>query len=100
MPQGVRWCEISASFRRVFSVIFGEFFKKYGKVLTKRIESGTLTTIPKKENNMATDKKRVQVSFTDEQHQMLVDLAKSKGFSKSAIIVLALEEYLKSQKQN
>ena len=46
---------------------------------------------------MATDKKRVQVSFTDEQHQMLVDLAKSKGFSKSAIIVLALEEYLKMQ---
>ena len=46
---------------------------------------------------MATDKKRVQVSFTDEQHQMLVDLAKSKGFSKSAIVVLALEEYLKSK---
>ena len=67
------------------------------KVLTKRIESGTLGTSPKKENNMATDK-RVQVSFTDEQHQMLVDLAKSKGFSKSAIVVLALEEYLKMQK--
>ena len=86
-----------ASFRRHF----GEFlasFKKYGKVLTKIIESGTLATSPKKENNMATDKKRVQVSFTDEQHQMLVDLAKSKGFSKSAIIVLALEEYLKMQK--
>ena len=47
---------------------------------------------------MATDKKRVQVSFTDAQHKMLVDLAKSKGFSKSAIIVLALEEYLKMQK--
>ena len=43
---------------------------------------------------------RVQVSFTDEQHEMLVNLAKQKGFSKSAIIVLALEEYLKSQKQN
>lgn len=49
---------------------------------------------------MATEKKRVQVSFTDEQHEMLVNLAKRKGFSKSAIIVLALEEYLKSQKQN
>jgi hypothetical protein len=36
----------------------------------------------------------------DEQHEMLVNLAKQKGFSKSAIIVLALEEYLKSQKQN
>ena len=49
---------------------------------------------------MATEKKRVQASFTDEQYEMLVNLAKQKGFSKSAIIVLALEEYLKSQKQN
>lgn len=67
-------------------------------MLTKGLTSGTLLTIPKEEKNMATNKKRVQVSFTDEQHQMLVDLAKSKGFSKSAIIVLALEEYLKTQK--
>ncbi len=67
-------------------------------MLTKELTSGTLLTIPKEEKNMATNKKRVQVSFTDEQHQMLVDLAKSKGFSKSAIIVLALEEYLKTQK--
>lgn len=90
----MRW----ASFQRVFGEFFGEFFLKYKKVFTKIIKSGTLTTNPKKENNMATDKKRVQVSFTDEQHKMLVDLAKSKGFSKSAIIVLALEEYLKMQK--
>lgn len=67
-------------------------------MLTKELTSGTLLAIPKEEKNMATNKKRVQVSFTDEQHQMLVDLAKSKGFSKSAIIVLALEEYLKTQK--
>lgn len=67
-------------------------------MLTKELVSGTLLIIPKEEKNMATNKKRVQVSFTDEQHQMLVDLAKSKGFSKSAIIVLALEEYLKTQK--
>lgn len=67
-------------------------------MLTKELVSGTLLIIPKEEKNMATKKKRVQVSFTDEQHQMLVDLAKSKGFSKSAIIVLALEEYLKTQK--
>lgn len=67
-------------------------------MLTKELVSGTLLAIPKEEKNMATNKKRVQVSFTDEQHQMLVDLAKSKGFSKSAIIVLALEEYLKTQK--
>ena len=90
----MRW----ASFRRVFGEFSGEFFNKCEKVFTKIIKSGTLVTNPKKENNMATDKKRVQVSFTDEQHKMLVDLAKSKGFSKSAIIVLALEEYLKMQK--
>ena len=87
-----------ATFRRHFGDIFGDILKKCEKVFTKIIKSGTLTTNPKKENNMATDKKRVQVSFTDEQHKMLVDLAKSKGFSKSAIIVLALEEYLKMQK--
>lgn len=87
-----------ATFRRHFGDIFGDILKKYEKVFTKIIKSGTLVTNPKKENNMATDKKRVQVSFTDEQHKMLVDLAKSKGFSKSAIIVLALEEYLKMQK--
>ena len=52
-------------------------------MLTKELVSGTLLTIPKEEKNMATNKKRVQVSFTDEQHQMLVDLAKSKGFSVS-----------------
>ena len=83
--------DISATFSATF-------LKSVKKVFTKIIKSGTLTTNPKKENNMATDKKRVQVSFTDEQHKMLVDLAKSKGFSKSAIIVLALEEYLKMQK--
>lgn len=70
-------------------------------MLTKQVVSGTLfCTKSKKEKRMATEKKRVQVSFTDEQHEMLVNLAKQKGFSKSAIIVLALEEYLKSQKQN
>jgi len=76
----------------------GDKNKNLSKTLTKELVSGTLLTIPKEEKNMATNKKRVQVSFTDEQHQMLVDLAKSKGFSKSAIIVLALEEYLKTQK--
>ena len=76
----------------------GDKNKNLSKMLTKELVSGTLLIIPKEEKNMATNKKRVQVSFTDEQHQMLVDLAKSKGFSKSAIIVLALEEYLKTQK--
>ena len=76
----------------------GDKNKNLSKMSTKELVSGTLLTIPKEGKNMATNKKRVQVSFTDEQHQMLVDLAKSKGFSKSAIIVLALEEYLKTQK--
>lgn len=49
---------------------------------------------------MATQKKRVQISFTDEQYEDLVRLAKSKGFSKSAIIVLALEEYAKQQEKS
>lgn len=47
---------------------------------------------------MATQKKRLQVSFTEEQYENLLKLAKDKGFSKSAIIVLALEEYSKKQK--
>lgn len=90
----MRW----ATSRRHFGDILGDKNKNLSKMLTKELVSGTLLTIPKEEKNMATNKKRVQVSFTDEQHQMLVDLAKSKGFSKSAIIVLALEEYLKTQK--
>ena len=47
---------------------------------------------------MATQKKRLQVSFTEEQYENLLKLAKDKGFSKSAIIVLALEEYSKTRK--
>ena len=74
--------------------------KNLCKKLTKQVFSDTLSTKAEKEKKMATEKKRVQVSFTEEQHQMLVDLAKNKGFSKSAIIVLALEEYLKNQEQN
>ena len=38
-------------------------------------------------------KKRMQISLTDEQFQMLESLAKEKGFSKSAIVALAIEEY-------
>ncbi|CAM3093659.1 copy-number control protein [Streptococcus agalactiae LMG 14747] len=49
---------------------------------------------------MATEKKRVSISLTDEQYELVDKIAKSRGFSKSAIFVLALEEYLKNQKQN
>lgn len=46
---------------------------------------------------MAETKKRVSIGLTDEQYKLVNDLAKSKGFSKSAIFVLALEEYVKKQ---
>ncbi|WP_419895627.1 CopG family transcriptional regulator [Macrococcus psychrotolerans] len=38
------------------------------------------------------------ISLTEKQNDELEKLAKEKGFSKSAIIVLALEEYKKGQK--
>ena len=46
---------------------------------------------------MAETKKRVSIGLTDEQYRLVDDLAKSRGFSKSAIFVLALEEYAKKQ---
>lgn len=42
---------------------------------------------------MATQKKRIQVSLTDEQHELLLVIAKKKGIAKSGILALALEEY-------
>lgn len=38
-------------------------------------------------------KKRVQISLTDKQIEELNKLAKEKGFTKSAIVALAIEEY-------
>lgn len=49
---------------------------------------------------MPTDKKRITVSLTEEQNNNLETFAKEKGFSKSAILVLALEEYAKNIKKN
>ncbi|HBI9190390.1 TPA: CopG family transcriptional regulator [Staphylococcus aureus] len=46
---------------------------------------------------MVSTKKRVSIGLTDEQYKLVDDLAKSRGFSKSAIFVLALEEYVKKQ---
>lgn len=43
-------------------------------------------------------KKRIMISLTEKQNDELEKLAKEKGFSKSAIIALALEEYKKGQK--
>ncbi|MGQ4572592.1 ribbon-helix-helix domain-containing protein [Leuconostoc pseudomesenteroides] len=47
---------------------------------------------------MATNKKRITVSLTEDQYFTLENLAKEKGFSKSAILALALENY--SRKTN
>ena len=47
---------------------------------------------------LETKKKRVMISLTEEQNSELEKLAKTKGFSKSAIVVVALEEYKKGQK--
>lgn len=46
---------------------------------------------------MVGTKKRVSIGLTDEQYKLVDDLSKSRGFSKSAIFVLALEEYVKKQ---
>lgn len=46
---------------------------------------------------MMKTKKRVSIGLTDEQYELVNDLAKSRGFSKSAIFVLALEEYAQKQ---
>lgn len=42
-------------------------------------------------------KRRVQVSFTEQQIKKLERLAKEKGFTKSAILALALEEYSRKE---
>ncbi|MFS9321405.1 ribbon-helix-helix domain-containing protein [Streptococcus infantis] len=46
---------------------------------------------------MVETKKRVSIGLTDEQYKLVDELSKSRGFSKSAIFVLALEEYAKKQ---
>ncbi|HIY59026.1 MAG TPA: ribbon-helix-helix domain-containing protein [Candidatus Tetragenococcus pullicola] len=46
---------------------------------------------------MTKTKKRVSIGLTNEQYELVDELSKSRGFSKSAIFVLALEEYAKKQ---
>lgn len=46
---------------------------------------------------MVTDKKRITVSLTETQYSILENFAKEKGFSKSAILALALEEYSRKE---
>lgn len=46
---------------------------------------------------MPTEKKRVSISLTDSQFQIVDKMSKERGISKTAIFVLALEEYAKKQ---
>lgn len=46
-----------------------------------------------------TSKKRLQVSLTEKQYELLERVAKEKGFSKSAILALALEEYTRKESE-
>ena len=48
---------------------------------------------------MAENKKRVSIGLTDKQYELVEKLAKEKGFSKSAIFVLALEEYSRKESE-
>lgn len=49
------------------------------------------------ERIVMTNKKRVQISLTKEQYSNLENISKEKGFSKSAILALALEEYSRKE---
>jgi len=60
------------------------------------VVSGTLVSI-KEGGFLMTKKRRVQVSFTEQQIEQLERLSKEKGFTKSAILALALEEYSRKE---
>ncbi|MFW2524082.1 CopG family transcriptional regulator [Aliarcobacter butzleri] len=60
------------------------------------MSSGTLLSI-KEGDFLMTKKRRVQVSFTEQQIEQLERLSKEKGFTKSAILALALEEYSRKE---
>ena len=48
---------------------------------------------------MAKQKKRVSIGLTDKQYELVDKLSKQRGFSKSAIFVLALEEYARKESE-
>ena len=48
---------------------------------------------------MATEKRRFMVSLTDAQMTQLEQLSKELGFTKSAIIALALEEWAEARRK-
>lgn len=44
-------------------------------------------------------KKRVSIGLTEKQYELVEKLSKEKAFSKSAIFVLALEEYARKDSE-
>ena len=48
---------------------------------------------------MMRKKKRVWIGLTEKQYELAEKLSKEKGFSKSAIFVLALEEYARKDSE-
>ena len=48
---------------------------------------------------MMSKKKRVSIGLTEKQYELVEKLSKEKGFSKSAIFVLALEEYARKDSE-
>ena len=48
--------------------------------------------------DVVSNKKRIMISLTEEQNKELESIAKEKGFTKSAIVAIAIEEYKKGQK--
>ncbi|MDH5039559.1 ribbon-helix-helix domain-containing protein [Enterococcus faecalis] len=48
---------------------------------------------------MTKQKKRVSIGLTDKQYELVDKLSKQRGFSKSAIFVLALEEYARKESE-
>lgn len=61
---------------------------KKSKIIEKFVLGGKM---------MAEAKKRVSIGLTDKQFELVEKIAKEKGFSKSAIFVLALEEYARKE---
>lgn len=93
LSQGFNPCEFLASFWRVF----GEFFRFFGVFVAMMRRNWYSYKQRKDRWYCLASKKRVQISLTDNQIDILGKLAKEKGFTKSAIVALALEEYSRKE---
>lgn len=62
------------------------------------MQTGTVDNKKGRVGDILAQKNRLQISLTDKQIEQLEKIAKEKGFTKSAIIALAIEEYKKGQK--